>query len=276
MPTSRALALSCHPGPTVVVTTVSVALAVAVDQTPLGLLLVGVTVLIGQLSIGWSNDWLDASRDLVSDRTDKPVAVGQVSASLVRSAAFTALALSLPLSFLNGVSSGWAHCGLVGSGWAYNLGLKRTLWSWTPYALGFGLLPAFVTLSLPAAPWPPWWAMAAGALLGVGAHFANVLPDIDEDLAHGVRGLPQRLGSQRCGSVAIALLLAASGLLVVAPVGSPTAVMWCGSVVVLILVGWASSALVGRGSASRVFQAAMLISLVDALLLVNAAAVVAG
>ena len=38
------------------------------------------------------------------------------------------------------------------------------------------------------------WVIAAGALLGTGAHFANVLPDLEDDRRTGVRGLGHRIG----------------------------------------------------------------------------------
>ncbi len=47
----------------------------------------------------------------------------------------------------------------------------------------FGAVPSIITLGLPGRPLAPLWATAAGALLGVGAHLANVLPDIEADLA---------------------------------------------------------------------------------------------
>ena len=31
---------------------------------------------------------------------------------------------------------------------------------------------------LPGQPWPAWWVVTAGALLGIGAHLGDVLPDI--------------------------------------------------------------------------------------------------
>src|SRR4051794_41632835 len=55
---------------------------------------------------------------------------------------------------------------------------------------------------------------AAGALLGVGAHLVNVLPDLAEDEATGVHGLPHRIGARRLPAVATAVL--AAGSLVVA------------------------------------------------------------
>ena len=59
----RGLALSCHPGPTVAVTTFTALLAASAGHPlPRGLL-VTAAVFAGQLSIGWSNDLIDASRD---------------------------------------------------------------------------------------------------------------------------------------------------------------------------------------------------------------------
>ena len=50
--------------------------------------------------------------------------------------------------------------------------------------------------------------MVAGALLGVGAHLLNVLPDLADDEATGVRGLPHRLGARVVRRLAPAVLLA--------------------------------------------------------------------
>ncbi len=265
----RGLARACHPGPTVVVTGISVALAAAVGRDAVGVALVAITVLVGQLSIGWSNDWLDAYRDTAAGRRDKPVASGDIQVRAVRAGAVSALVLCIPLSFLNGFGAGWAHLGLVGSGWAYNAGLKRTVWSWVPYAVGFGLLPAFVTLGLPGAPWPTWWATVSASLLAVGAHFANVLPDIDDDLAQGVRGMPQRLGTFWAGTLATCLLLAASALLFLNAGSGPLLVAGAFAVGCLSAVGLVS---VRRDAdLRRTFICAMAVAAVDVLVFVTAA-----
>ena len=115
----------------------------------------------------------------------------------------------------------------VSGGWAYNLGLKRTWASPVPYAVSFALLTCFVTLGLDGSPWPPPWAVAAGALLGVGAHFLNVVPDVDDDLADGVRGLPQRIGA-RASAVTGAVLMAAAAALAVTRPGRAGALVGLG------------------------------------------------
>ncbi len=201
------------------VTAVVTALATASGRGGAGTALIAAAVLTGQLSVGWSNDLIDADRDVAAARRDKPLATGVVSVRAVRIAAGCALAACVPLSLANGWQAGSAHLIGVMAAWGYNLGVKRTVWSWLPYAVAFGLLPAFVTLCLPGAPWPHWWASAGAALLGVGAHAANVLPDIGDDLAANIRGLPQRGGHRGARTLAAAALAAGSAVLVLGPAG---------------------------------------------------------
>ncbi|WP_229851775.1 UbiA family prenyltransferase [Streptomyces roseolus] len=217
---------SCHLESALAVTAFVTALAVAGGRGASGAVLVFVTVLAGQLSVGWCNDAADAGRDTVCGRPDKPVATGELPSRTVAVAAGAALALCVPLSLLNGAAAGAAHLVGVAAGWAYNLRFKRTVLSPLPYAVGFGSLPAFVTLGPPSQAWPAWWAVTAGALLGVGAHVINVLPDIEDDLATGVRGLPQRLGRAACRWSAPFVMPAAVGVVVVGPPGAVTVSGW--------------------------------------------------
>lgn len=115
------------------------------------------------------------------------------------------------------------HLVAVGGGWAYDLVLKRTVWSFTAFAVSFGLLPSVATLALPHPVQAPWWATMAGALLGVVAHLANALPDLGDDVAAGVLGLPQRLGPGRTRLLAGVLLVLAAVVLTVGP-GEPLGV----------------------------------------------------
>ncbi|RCG29529.1 hypothetical protein DQ384_21140 [Sphaerisporangium album] len=233
-----ALMKACHPGPTLVVTATGCALAAMVGRGPGGTLLVGAAVLTGQLSIGWSNDWIDRVRDRATRRSDKPLAGGSFAPRVVAVAAFAALALCVPLSLASGVLAGAVHLVAVACGWLYNVRLKASPVSPLPFAVAFGLLPAFVTLGLPGGPWPAWWALAAGALLGMGAHFANVLPDIADDVALGVRGLPHRLGPTTARLGAAVLLVAASVLIALAPGDRGGVVSVAGLVAVaLVLAG---------------------------------------
>ncbi|WP_081802583.1 UbiA family prenyltransferase [Actinotalea ferrariae] len=215
------LALACHTGPTVVVTALSGAVAAAVGAPAWTLVVVVLSVLLGQLSIGWSNDWIDAPRDLAVGRRDKPVVRGLVGVGTLRGAAVGAGLAGGVLPFVLGPAAGAAHLVVVVSGWLYNARLKSTPWSWAPYAAAFGALPAFVVLALPGAARPAAWVVVVGALLGVGAHLANVLPDLDDDAATGVRGLPHLLGRRADGVLAPVLLAAGAATAVLASDGPP-------------------------------------------------------
>jgi 4-hydroxybenzoate polyprenyltransferase len=255
-----ALLRAAHGGPALAVVVLAVLLAVAGDLPPERVALVGLAVLAGQLSVGWSNDLVDQARDRAVVRSDKPLASGELGSGTVRVACALAVLAVVPLSLACGWAAGVVHLLAVASAWAYNLWLKSTIWSWAPYAFSFGALVAFVGLAGDGL--PPWWMVAAGALLGVGAHLVNVLPDLDDDAATGVRGLPHRIGARRLPAVATAVL--AAGSLVVA-VG--TGLARVGSVAALAAVtALALVALTGRGRAP--FLAAIGIALVDVVLLV--------
>ena len=262
----RALALATHPGPAVAVTVVATLLAVAAGVPAGRTALLCLAVLAGQASIGWSNDWLDADRDRAVARADKPVVQGGVTPSLLRRAALAAAAVAVALSLLLGLAPGLLLLLLVASGWAYNAGLKRTIWSGAGYVVGFGALPAGVVAAAPGGAAAPWWLVAAGAALGAAAHLANVAPDLEDDLATGVRGLPHRLGA-RVSAVSGAVLLAgASLLLVFGPEGRPTATGWAA----VVLAGPAAvvAALAGAQRFRRLaFPAVMVLTVLDVVLL---------
>lgn len=265
-PTPRApLALlgATHPGPALAVTAVAGLLAAADGAAPARVALVAAAVLAGQLSIGWSNDLLDLARDREVGRLDKPLATGDVGARTVRVACAVAVVLVVALSLACGVLAGVVHLACVACGWTYNLGLKATAWSWLPYALAFGGLPVFVSLAAGAD--PAWWAGAAGALLGVGAHLVNTLPDLDDDRATGVLGLPHRIGPGPTRVLAVALLLATSVLLTVAAPGLTTP----GRAVVLVAAVVLSTVAL-RAGGRRPFQAVVVLAVVDVATLVVA------
>jgi 4-hydroxybenzoate polyprenyltransferase len=230
-------------------------------------------VLAGQASIGWSNDWLDADRDRAVARADKPVVQGSVAPSLLRSAALVAVVLATVLSLLLGLVPGLLLLVLVASGWAYNAGLKRTPMSGIPYVTGFGALPAGVVAAAPGTPVAPWWLVTAGAALGLAAHLANVAPDIEDDLATGVRGLPHRLGAVPSAVLGAALLFGASLLLALGPAGGPTTLGI--AVLVVAVPAVAVAALAGTPRFRRAaFPAVMLLTVMDVVLLLAGGAAV--
>jgi 4-hydroxybenzoate polyprenyltransferase len=264
--TAWALAQATHLGPAVAVTVVGTLLAVAAGVPPGRTLLVCAAVLAGQASIGWSNDWLDADRDRAVARTDKPVVQGALRPGLLRTLALAAAATAVVLSLLLGLVPGLLLLLLVASGWAYNAGLKRTPASVVGYVVGFGALPAGVVAAAPGTPITPWWLVSAGAALGAAAHLANVAPDLEDDLATGVRGLPHRMGPTLSAVVGALLLGLASVVLVLGPEGPPTAAGWVGLALALPAVVVAALAGTPRFRAAA-FPAVLLLTVLDVLLL---------
>lgn len=261
-----ALLGAAHPGPALAVTLLAAAFAVSTGLAPGRAALVTAAVLTGQLSIGWGNDLLDARRDRAVGRTDKPLATGELPLPVARFACAGAIAATVVLSLACGLVAGAVHLGCVAAAWAYNLGIKATAWSWLPYALAFGGLPVFVTLAAPGSGAPPWWIVAAGALLGVGAHLLNTLPDLTDDEATGVRGLPHRIGARAASVLAVAALTTASVVVAVGARQVPRPVV---ALVLVAVVALAGLALVARGRVP--FRAAIGIAVLDVLLLVVAA-----
>ena len=264
------LVRACHPEPTAAVTGVAAALAAAAGRGVGGTLATAAAVLAGQLSVGWMNDYADRDRDTRSARTDKPVVAGALPAGTLRAATIAAGIAVVPLSLLSGPVAGLLHLAAVASAWSYNLRLKATPLSVLPYVVSFGLLPAFVLAGLPGTP-VVGWVIAAGALLGAGAHFANVLPDIDADLATGVRGLPHRIGPAWSRAAAAVLLAAASAVLAIGPPGPPGA-LGLAAVAVAVVTG-AGAAVLGRRPGSRAaFLGVLVVAAVDVALLVGSGA----
>ena len=156
----------------------------------------------------------------------------------------------------------------MASGWAYNAGLKRTPASVAGLRVGLrgparrrGRRRPGHTRRPPGGWSPP------GAALGAAAHLANVAPDLEDDLATGVRGLPHRMGARAVGG----RRRAAAGrrlrsLLVLGPEGPPTTAGWVG--LALALPAVVVAALAGTARFRRAaFPAVMLLTVLDVLLL---------
>lgn len=249
------LVRACHPLPTLAVTILTALIAAAAAAPPGAGLLVVAAVLTGQLVIGWSNDRIDVARDRAAGRADKPLAGGALSTRTVDAAIALAAVLTLVLSLATGWRPGLLHVvAVVGGGLAYNAGLKSTVASWLPYAAAFGALPAVVWLAA-AGERPEWWLPAVGALLGIGAHLLNVLPDLDDDARTGVRGLPHVLGARGSRVLAGSVLLAAVVVVALGPDGRVGA-----ADVALLAVGAALAVVAAAAHGRWPFRAALLLA----------------
>ncbi|MCU1406472.1 MAG: 1,4-dihydroxy-2-naphthoate prenyltransferase [Glaciihabitans sp.] len=262
-----ALALSTHPGPAVAVTLITVILGAGVGLPPERIVLLGLAMLANQASVGLSNDWIDAERDRLVGRRDKPVARGWISVPAVRLAAWLSAAAAVALTVPLGWAAVAAQVVFITSAWLYNAGLKNTVASVVPYIVSFGVLPLLVTLALPHPAAAAWWAMAAGAALGIAAHFANVLPDLEDDHRTGVRGLPHRLGRRSAGIATYGVLVAASLLVVVGPASAPGVAGWIGLGATAAIAVVGITLVLTRPPTRLLFQLIILAAVVDVVLL---------
>ncbi len=248
---TRALVRACHPEPTVAVSTLTTVLFASAGNSAPTCLIGAAAILTGQLSIGWSNDLIDRGRDVSAHRQNKPLATGALGAAELRTACLTALVLTVPLSLALGWRPGLLHLAAVAAGWLYNVGLKATVLSVLPYLFAFGSLPVIATTALARPHLPPFLIVLAAGLIGGAAHYANVLPDIADDLAAGVRGLPQQAGVRGATAAASAASVLASLLVLLAEPGWASAL---GLVAVSAVVALAARA-AARDRPATVFQA---------------------
>jgi 4-hydroxybenzoate polyprenyltransferase len=253
----RGLAAACHPLPCLAVAAFAGAWAAVTGLSPDRVALLAAAVLLGQLSVGWSNDWVDAVRDQVAGRPDKPIAAGLVGRRTVGAAAACAAGACAVASLSLGPAAGAVHLLAVASAWAYNLGVKSTSCSPLPYAVSFGLLPGVATWAGAGSGWPALGVTLGAALLGVAAHFANTVPDAVADAATGVRGLPQRLGPRRSLQVMAGCVTAAAISLL--PAGrrsdcAPPLLLVAGGLLVAGAVLAAALAVAGERAGARAFR----------------------
>jgi 4-hydroxybenzoate polyprenyltransferase len=223
-----------HLGPTLAVTLVITTLGWSLGWRSWPLAGVLIAVLVGQLSVGWSNDAFDAELDRRSERFEKPTVSAGISARQLWIAATCALVLSCLMSLLvAGVIGGSWHVFALAMAWLYNTVLSRTWWSWLPYALAFGAVPAFLTFGLSGES-PPWWLVLSFSIIGVSAHVANALPDIESDTASGSGGFAISLGRVRATRLCWILLIL--GTLVLATESGKVS-LWFPAVLVAAIAG---------------------------------------
>lgn len=202
----KGLLKAAHFGPTLIVTAISFGFGTYYWwEGPAYVIAFG--VFTGQLVVGWSNDLYDLEDDLKHERSKKPLVSGLITKQYLQKW----LRFMVPFSFVAnllgplGIKGGLVYMLGIACGVAYNFYFKFNMLSPLPYAIAFAALPSSVAISKDIK--PPIWMLLGGALFGLAAHFINVIKDMDEDQASGIKGLPQRLGKAKSIAVAILLIL---------------------------------------------------------------------
>jgi len=248
-----------HFGPTIAVTVISLLLATNLWwEAPAIVIAFG--VFLGQLLVGWSNDLNDYPDDLKHNRTSKPLVSGEITQSKLLKAikVVTPMVIVFNLFGPLGIKGGLLYLFGVGMGVAYNFYFKSTLLSPLPYALAFAALVSSIVLATNRT--PPLWLIASGSLLGVAAHFANVLKDLDQDLKSGITGLPQKIGKRYSRLIVSSLLIGTTLILHQTNPNLP-----------LLVIGLVGAIITSFSSDKWIFKFLMVTVIIDLILLLNAA-----
>jgi len=222
-------------------------------------LIIAFGVFLGQLLVGFTNDLNDYPDDLKHKRMAKPLVSGEITTTKLR----TAIKIVAPFTvFVNilgplGLKGGLVYLFGVGMGVSYNFFFKSTLLSPIPYAFAFSALVSCVVLATDRT--PPLWYISAAALIGVAAHFANVLKDIDQDLASKIKGLPQRTGKKGSRIITSLLLVMATLILHNANSNMP-----------LLIVGLVFAIITSFAPNKIIFKSLMITAVVDVMMFISA------
>lgn len=258
------LAKASHFGPTITVTITSFLLATNLWwEGPAIIIAFG--VFLGQLLVGFTNDLNDYQDDLKHKRINKPLVSKQITtAQLQRAIKIVApIAVVVNIAGPLGIKGGLIYLFGVGLGISYNLYFKSTLLSPLPYAVAFAALASCIVVATDRR--PPLWLITAAALLGVAAHFANVLKDLDQDLTSGIKGLPQRLGKKYSRIIVSLLLISTTLLLNHTHPNRP-----------LLIIGLIAAITTSFAPNKLMFTCLMITAVIDVALLINAAGSVIG
>ncbi len=204
----RGLLKASHFGPTVLVTAISFGFATYYWwEDPAFVIAFG--VFTGQLVVGWSNDLYDYQDDLRHARMNKPLVAKSITKESLQKWLSFMVAFSFIANLLGplGIKGGLVYMFGVAWGVGYNFYFKFSPLSPLPFAIAFAALPSCIVISKDIT--PPLWMWLGGALLGMAAHFINVIKDMKEDQISQIGGLPQRLGTTKSVISALVLVLLA-------------------------------------------------------------------
>ena len=186
-----------HPFPSLLDGLVTMALAWLAGASGRTAAALGLAMFCLQASIGTVNDIVDVERDR-DTKPGKPLPRGIVGRSTAWFVAGGGVVLGLAISVLIEPLTGAIGVVGVALGYAYDVRLKVSRWSWLPFALGISLLPVYAWVGATGAIPAIFMLLVPMAILsGAGLALANQLADDERDRAQGLLTAVGRLGRAR-------------------------------------------------------------------------------
>ena len=170
-----------------------------------------------QVSIGALNDAADVALDAMG-KPSKPIPSGLATRRDAVALAVGGFIAALALSAVSGPAVAGIALACLALGYAYDLRLSRTVWSWLPLSLALPLSPIHAWLGATGTvPAGLVGLVPVAAIAGLMLSLSNGLVDLERDRSSGKAGLALRLGQGRAwlaNAVAVALLLVLVVLLI--------------------------------------------------------------
>lgn len=163
-------------------------------------------MMFAQITIGVANEVSDVDIDTVSKKW-RAIPAGHMSRNGAMIVAFISFILAVGISASVSITASVLLSAGIGLGVLYSARLKRTRYSWIPYAIAYPAVPIWVWLSLDQFSGGLYVLFILAFPLVLAIHVVNQLRDFDEDFLLGVRGFVHRLGKEPASRLAFVLLL---------------------------------------------------------------------
>jgi 4-hydroxybenzoate polyprenyltransferase len=215
-----------HPMPVTLTIVAAVLFALVAERgvpPSITLLQIVLVVAASQIAIAVYNDVCDLELDRWT-HPERPLPRGLLSSRSALIIVGFCSAAAVALAASNGpVSIVLVGLG-TGAGLLYSAALKRTVWSWVPFAVAFPLLPVWVFVAIQRTLPALWTFLIIGIPVATAIHLADSLPDIEQDRAYGIRSLACCLGCRWTGWICwLSLALAVVEVVALSPLArTPT------------------------------------------------------
>ena len=225
-----------HPLPSLATTgaTVAFALLFGLRLNDPRLWRLALIMVLAQFSISAMNDWADRQRDAEGERR-RPLVLGVVSPGTALAFAIGCGSLALIFVTTFGVVPSLLVLLGIGAGWAYDLGLKASPFSFVPFAVAFPLVPLWggAVTGRPGA--SMLMLLAAGVPVATAIHLADAIPDREVDAVARARTLAVALGRPKAELAVFLCLGSGTTMLAVSVVTRPAVGL------ALAATGWAAA-----------------------------------